>query len=96
MGKTNIAESMSLVSLGLEGMGCFKLVLGIEARGAVLACSSRGCSRVDGTCLFRERARQFTPSWTRIKEMKVNVGRMRSQLLWCCEVAEEVEALCWA
>lgn len=48
------------------------------------------------TCLLRERARQFTPSWKRVKEMKVDVGRRRSRLLWCCEVAEEMEALCWA
>lgn len=87
---------MSVVSLGLEGMCCFKLVLGIEARSAVPACSSRDCSLVDGICLFRERARQTTPSWTRIKEMKIDVGRMRSRLLWCCKVAEEVEVLCWA
>lgn len=65
-------------------------------RGAVPACSSRGCSLADKTCLFRERARQFTPSWKTIKEMKIDVGRMRSRLLWCCKVAEEVEALCWA
>lgn len=31
-----------------------------------------------------------------MKALKVDVGSMKSKLPWCCEVAEEVEELCWA
>lgn len=56
-----MAKCVRLVSLGLEETSCFKLVLASGARGAVSACSSGGCSLVDGTCLFSERVRQSTP-----------------------------------
>lgn len=56
-----MVKCVHLVSLGMEEISCFKLVLGSGARGAVSACSSRGCSLNDRTCLFRERVRQTAP-----------------------------------